>query len=125
MIILVIIIIILLSGLAAIWYKQQRRNRLLANIDMSILEVSVPGCQNICFYLHPDKAQATSCEVDNEYDIKQLVPDYTDNLSLYCEKGVFILEQNNMNCRIRITDKGIMPSGDPMLQGVLTRIQTI
>lgn len=102
-------------------FRQKMQNRLISEIDMTILEVSIPGCMSICFYMHPDKEQAVHCEIGKEYRIKELVPDFSDNISLYCNNGVYIMEQDTENCRIRITDKSFMPSGDPMVQGELIR----
>lgn len=117
----VTVICLLLAGYMA--FRDGKRRKILSRIDMTIMEITVPGCECICFYMHPDRAEAARCIIGQEYEIKQLVPDYKDNLSLYSEKGVFILEQESINCRIRITDKGTMPSGDPMLQGELIRIK--
>lgn len=122
MIISIIINIVLFISLALVRYQQKLRNKMLSQINLTILEVTVPGCKSIYFYLHPDKDKAAQCEIGNEYSIKELVPDYTDNLSLYSDKTVYIMEEHSENCRIRIIDKTIMPSGDPMIQGVLTRI---
>lgn len=121
MIATIVIIIVLLLILIVMWFRQRIRNRLFSEIDMTILEVSIPGCTSICFYMHPDKEQAVRCEIGEEYGIKELVPDFSDNISLYCNNGVYIMEQNAENCRIRITEKSFMPSGDPMLQGELIR----
>ena len=49
----IIVILILLTVLLIQNCGKKRRNKLLKGIDMTILEISIPGCESFCFYIHP------------------------------------------------------------------------
>lgn len=115
----IIVILILLTVLLIQNCGKKRRNKLLKGIDMTILEISIPGCESFCFYIHPDRETAAKCEIGCEYPLNIMMTDTTDSLSIFYNDRVYILNTESENCSIRITDKQIMPSGDPMLLGVL------
>lgn len=65
----IIVILILLTVLLIQNCGKKRRNKLLKGIDMTILEISIPGCESFCFYIHPDRETAAKCEIGCEYPL--------------------------------------------------------
>lgn len=120
--IIIYILVTVIAALSVVLYlkhlKESRQTRLIKEIDMSILEITIPGCKDIYFYMHPDRKRVKRCSVGVPYNIKELVPDMTDKIIISVNGQTFVM--NDMEeCFIEITDIQVMPSGDPMMQGQL------
>ena len=127
MIIIIIIesLLIVLLGLYLTLFirKKKKREQILENIDMSIIVLTIPECKELQMIFHPDKAIAANCKVGKCYEISQLIPGLEQSFSLFCKNKIYNVGDNLDSCNILITETGIMPSGDPMLEGVIQPLQ--